>query len=181
MMYSQQEYDMMRLQTLQIEAEKRSLLRTLVIGVGIALTITLILLGFVFRRYSQSSTLIANAENKAAAAEAQLQTVSTELQEKRAILEAQAKRAEQRNETITTLIPMIMGRNASDAEIGSFANAVYELPGHSVTLPSIPPDSLLRRYRYRSGNQVSAYILVAGIVDGKWTVYSNLVARGKID
>lgn len=170
---------MMRRQTLQIEAEKRSLLRTLLTGVAVALTITLILLGYLFRRYSQSSTLISNAESKAAAAQAQLQSCSNELIEKRGILEAQAKRSEQRSDTISRLIPKIMSKNASDAEIGQFANAVYELPGHSVALPSIPPDSLLRRYRYRAGNQVSAYILVAGIVDGKWTLYSNLVGRGQ--
>ena len=179
MMYSQQEYDMMRRQTLQIEAEKRSLLRTLLTGVAVALTITLILLGYLFRRYSQSTTLINNAEAKAAAAEAQLQSCSSELNEKRGILEAQAKRAEQRSETISRLIPRVMSKNASDAEIGQLANAVYELPGHSVVLPSIPPDRLLRRYRHRTGNQVSAYILVAGIVDGKWTLYSNLVAKGQ--
>jgi hypothetical protein len=178
-MYSQQEYDMMRRQTLQIEAEKRSLLRTLLTGVAVALTITLILLGYLFRRYSQSNTLISSAENKAAAAEAQFQTCSTELQEKRGILDAQAKRAEQRTEAISRLIPRVMSKTASDVEIGQFANAVYELPSHSVVLPSIPPDSLLRRYRHRSGNQVSAYILVAGIVDGKWTLYSNLVAKGQ--
>jgi hypothetical protein len=52
-MYSQQEYDMMRRQTLQIEAEKRSLLRTLLTAVAVALTISLILLGYLFRRWSQ--------------------------------------------------------------------------------------------------------------------------------
>ena len=172
---------MMRRQTLQIEAEKRTLLRTLLTGVAVALTISLVALGFLSRRYSQSSTLINNAENKAAAAEAQMQTCLVELQEKRGILDAQAKRAEQRTEAISTLIPKVMSKTASDAEIGRLANAVYELPSHSVGLPAIPPDSLLKRYRHRSGNQISAYILVAGLVDGKWTLYSNLVARGQID
>lgn len=181
MMYSQQEYDMMRRQTLQIEAEKRSLLRTLLTGVAIALTIALILLGYLFRRYSQSSSLISTADNKAAAAEAQLQTCSSELQEKRAILEAQGKRTEQRSETIASLVAKVMSKSASDAEIGQLAHAVYELPGHSTTLPSIPPDKILKRFRHRSGGQNYAYVLVGGIVDGKWTLYSNLVAKGRAE
>jgi hypothetical protein len=55
------------------------------------------------------------------------------------------------------------------------------LPGRSVPLPSIPPDSLLKRYRLQICGQVSAYVLVAGIVDGKWTLYSNLVAKGRAE
>ncbi len=179
MMYSQQEYDMMRRQTLQIEAEKRSLLRTLLSVVAVALTITLILLGYLFRRYSQSSTLITMAENRATAAEAQSQTLSTELQEQRALLEGQAKRHEQRSNIVSSLVPKIMNKSASDAEIGQLAHAIYELPGRSIAVPSIPPDAILKRYRHRAGNQAFAYVLVAGIVDGKWVLYSNLVSKGR--
>ena len=61
------------------------------------------------------------------------------------------------------------------------AHAIYELPGHSTTLPSIPPDRILKRFRHRSGGQNYAYVLVAGMVDGKWTLYSNLVAKGRAE
>ncbi|MEP7271714.1 MAG: hypothetical protein ABI882_09420, partial [Acidobacteriota bacterium] len=135
--------------------------------------------GFLFRRYSQSSSLISTAENKATAAESQLQGCATELQEKRAILDAQANRVEQRNSQISSLVPRILSKSASEGEIAQLAHAIYELPGHSISLPSIPPDGILKRYRYRAGNQAFAYILVAGLVDGKWTLYSNLVGKSR--
>jgi hypothetical protein len=124
--------------------------------------------------------LINAADTKAAAAEAQSQACSAELQEKRAILEAQAKRAEQRTETITALIPKVMSKTASDAEIGRLANAVYELPSHSVLLPSIPPDALLRRYRHRSGDQVSAYVLVGDSSMGNGHSTRTLLQRDEL-
>ena len=177
MMYSQQEYDMMRRQTLQIEAEKRAIFRTLLTGVSILLTISLLLLGFLFRRYSQSSSLISEAEARAATAEAQLQQANQELQDKRAQLESIAQRATQRNERINSLVPVAMRKGASDSEVATLAHAIYESPGHVIELPGIPPNSILRRYRYRSGGDVRAYVLVAGNVNGKWLLYSNLVAR----
>ena len=179
MMYSQQEYDMMRRQTLQIEAEKRAIFKTLLMGVSIVLTLSLLLLGFLFRRYSQSSSLISAAESRASLAEAQYQQVNQELQDKRAQLESIAQRTAQRNERVNTLVPAVMRKGASDSEIATLAHAIYGSPGHVIELPSIPPDSILRRFRYRSGGEVRAYVLVAGNLNGKWLLYSNLVARAE--
>lgn len=177
MMYSQQEYDMMRRQTLQIEAEKRTLLRSGLIIVAALLTISLILLGFLFSRYSQSSSLIAAAEGRAAAAETQFQQCDLELKDKRAQLDNLAERAAQRSEQIAALLPRVMNKTAGDGEIATLAHSIFEQPGHVIELPGIPPDSILRRFRYRTGGQIRAYVLVAGIVDGKWVLYSNLVGR----
>lgn len=170
---------MMRRQTLQIESEKRALLRTLLTIVAVGLTIALIVLGYLFRRYSQSSTLVSAAETKASAAEAQFQQCSQELQEKRSILEGQAKRVEKRSELIASLIPKVTNKSISDAEMAHLAHAIYETPGRAIVLPSIPPDSILRRYRYRADNQSYSYVLVAGNVEGKWTLYSNLVSKSR--
>jgi len=178
-MYSQQEYDMMRRQTLQIEAEKRAMFRTLLMGVSILLALSLLSLGYIFLRYSQSSSLISAAEARASLAEAQYQKANQELQDKRAQLESISQRAAQRNEKINSLLPAVMRKGASDGEIAALAHAIYESPGHVIELPGIPPDSILRRYRYRSGGEVRAYVLVAGNVNGKWLLYSNLVARAE--
>lgn len=179
MMYSQQEFDMMRRQTLQIEAEKRAMMRTLLMIVAVALMIALILLGFVYRRYSQSAGLISTAETRAATADAQLQDCSKELQEKRAILESQARNLEKANEQVASLIPRVMSKVASDAEIALLAHRIHESPGRSIALPGIPPDKILKRYRYRSGGLLHAYVLVAGNVDGRWILYSNLVGKSR--
>jgi hypothetical protein len=64
MMYSQQEYDMMRRQTLQIEAEKRFALAHIVNWSRCSPDRYAHAAGYVFRRYSQSSTLISAAEAK---------------------------------------------------------------------------------------------------------------------
>ena len=177
MMYSQQEYDMVRRQTLQIEAEKRSFLRTLLAVISGALVIALIVVGLLFRHYSQSNTLIGAADEKAAAAEAQYQSCNKELQEKRSMLDAQARKGAQRNEQIASLVPRVINKTASETEIATLANAIYETPGHSIEFPSVPPNKILRRYRYRSGDQAYSYYLVAGNFDGKWVLYSNLLAK----
>jgi hypothetical protein len=180
MMYSQQEYDMMRRQTLQIEAEKRTLLRTLLVIVAGLLAISVLVLGFFFRHYSASSELIGSAEARAATSEAQYQTCSKELSEKKAILDAQAGEAAKQDQLVKDIMPRVLRNQSSDAEIARFSHAIYAQTGHMVALPSIPPDRLLsRRFRYRTGGQLLTYVLVAGLVEGQWVLYSNLVGRGK--
>jgi len=180
MMYSQQEYDMMRRQTLQIESEKRTLLRTLLIIVAILLAISLLVLVFFYRHYSVSSELIGSAETRAAASESQYQACSKELAEKKAILDGQAGEAAKQDKLVNDIMPRVLRNQSSDAEIARFSHAIYAQAGHMVALPSIPPDRLLsRRFRYRAGGQLLTYVLVAGLIDGQWVIYSNLVGRGK--
>jgi uncharacterized membrane protein len=78
-MYSQQEYDMVRRQTMQIEAEKRAVLRLALIVVTVLLAITLLALGWMYRRYSSADNEIKTAESKAADFEDRLQKTSREL------------------------------------------------------------------------------------------------------
>ena len=179
MMYSQQEYDMMRRQTLQIEAEKRALLRTLLIVIAVLLGISLLFLIFLYRHYSLSSDLIGSAETRAAASDAQFQACSKELSEKKAILDGMAAEASKQNQLINDIMPRVLRDQASDAEVARFAHAIYAQPAHAVALPSIPPDRILRRFRYRTGGLLHTYVLVAGLVDGRWVLYSNLTGKGK--
>src|SRR5262245_65596228 len=60
MMYSQQEYDMVRRQTMQIEAEKRALLRWVLIAVSLLLALSVILTGWMFRSYSGAEDQLRN-------------------------------------------------------------------------------------------------------------------------
>jgi Tfp pilus assembly protein PilN len=96
MMYSQQEYDMVRRQTMQIEAEKRALLKWVVMGVTVLLAASLIFTGLMFRRYSTADNSIKAAEARAASAESQLQQVSRELAEKKALLDRNHARQTER-------------------------------------------------------------------------------------
>jgi hypothetical protein len=54
---------------------------------------------------------------------------------------------------------------------------VYSLPGGRIELDRKPPDKLFRNWKVANGSTTEVYALVGGFVDGKWVVYSNLVAR----
>jgi hypothetical protein len=177
MKYSQQEYDMVRRQTMQIEAEKRALLRWVLIIVSLLLTGSVILTSWMFRRYSVAEDLIRSADERKAFAENQLREVSRERDELKAIQQKSAAAVAQRNAVIDSIVPKMLAENATDAELTELARAINETPEQVIELPSIPPDKVLRRYRTRVDGQPRAYILVAGEIDGKWRLYSVLVKK----
>src|SRR5262245_66268812 len=78
MMYSQQEYDMVRRQTMQIEAEKRALLKWVLVAVSLLLAGSVIFIGWKLREYSAADERVRSAEERKAAAENQLLQVSRE-------------------------------------------------------------------------------------------------------
>ena len=176
MMYSQQEYDMVRRQTMQIEAEKRALLRWALIGVSALMIGSLFLTAWMFRRYSLAEDLIKGADDKRVAAENQLRQVNQELAEKKAILDRSSAAVAKQDEVIKTVVPKMLNKSASLNDLADLGHAIYQTPGHVIELPSIPPDKVLgRRYKTRVGEQLLTYILVPGELDGKWVLYSLLV------
>ncbi len=175
MMYSQQEYEMVRRQTMQIEAEKRAALRWTLIVIAVLLAASLVLTALMYRNYSTADHRIKTAETKAADMERQYQKVSMELAEKQAILDANKATLGKQNAAIDSIVPKMLGKAAKENEIAELAHAIYQQPGHVITLPGIPPDNVLRRYRIRIDGKPHSYVLVAGLVDGKWLLYSNLV------
>jgi hypothetical protein len=177
MMYSQQEYDMVRRQTMQIEAEKRALLRLVLIVVSILLAGSVILTGWMFRRYAVAEELIRNADDRKAAAENQLLQVSRERDELKAVQEKNAAIVAQRNAIIESIRTKMLAKTASDDELTNLARAINETPEHAIDLESIPPDKVLRRYRTRVDGQPRAYVLVAADIEGKWKLHSLLVKK----
>jgi hypothetical protein len=162
---------------MQIEAEKRALLRWALIGVSALMIGSLFLTAWMFRRYSLADDQIKSAEEKRIFAESQLQDVSRELAEKKAILEKSSAEVARQNASIASIVPKMLGKSAGPAELAELAHAVYnQSPGHVIELPSIPPDKALgRRLKIRVGEQLLTYVLVAGEIDGKWMLYSLLV------
>jgi hypothetical protein len=177
MMYSQQEYDMVRRQTMQIEAEKRALLRWVLIVVSLLLAGSVILTGWMFRRYSVAEDLIRNADERKVSAENQLRQVTRERDELKAIQERSAATVAKRNALIEATVPRMMAKTASDDELADLARAIHETPQQVIELPGIPPDKVLRRYRARVDGQPRAYVLIAGEIDGKWRLYSVMVKK----
>ena len=174
-MYSQQEYDMVRRQTMQIEAEKRALLRWALSAATVLLAGALSLTAWMYSRYSSADGEISEAQTRAANAESKLQQVSQELAEKKAILEKNSASLAKQNTTIQSIVPKMLSRTARDPELAELAHAIYQQPGRVIELPSIPPDVVLRSYRYRLDGRPNKYTLVAGLLDGKWHIYSVLV------
>lgn len=175
MMYSQQEYDMVRRQTMQIEAEKRALLRWTLIVVTILFAASLVLSGFMYQRYSSSDNAISQAEERAQKAESDLNLVSKELEEKKALLEKNAAALAKENAIIESTVPRMLNRSASDRELAELAHAIYNQPGHVIELPSIPPNEVLRNYRLPVNGRPHKYTIVPGLLDSKWVIYSVLV------
>jgi cell division protein YceG involved in septum cleavage len=177
MMYSQQEYDMVRRQTMQIEAEKRALLRWVLIVVSLLLAGSVIFTGYMFRSYSASEERIRNADERKVSAENQLRQVARERDELKAIQEKSAATVAKRNALIEATVPKMMAKICSDDELADLARAINETPQQVIELPGIPPDNILRRYRSRVDGQPRAYVLIAGEIDSKWRLYSVLVKK----
>lgn len=175
MMYSQQEYEMVRRQTIQIEAEKRTLLRWALIVATALLILALLLTIWMYRSYSVAADEVEAAQTRATKAESELQQVRRELDEKKAILDRTAAAAAKQNQTIETVVPRMLSLTAGDGELAALAYAVYQQPGHMIELPSIPPDSALRSHRLRVEGRSYKFILVPGLLDGKWVIYSVMV------
>jgi hypothetical protein len=62
---------------------------------------------------------------------------------------------------------------------GKFAKAVHQMGGR-VETGARPPDKLFRNWKVSGDSASEIYTVVGGFVDGKWVVYSNLVARKQI-
>jgi hypothetical protein len=181
MMYSQQEFEMVRRQTIQIETEKRAFLRLALTVVSALFLTSLLLTAVLYRNYSAADERLQSAETRAKDSDAKFQAASRELAEKKAILDKLAERTSKQNAVINSVTPKLIDDVASNEEIASLAHAVYLQPSHSIPLPSIPPDNVLRNYKYRVDGRIHTYVLVAGLVDGTWVLYSNLLRKSAAD
>lgn len=174
--YGQSDVDTIREQIEQTEAMKRRwLFMAMIISIA-ALIGAIVLLSTNYALYSSSESdkkalVHENAALKSRADQTQQQLDSRNAQD--------AKHAEARSDAQTKLgtLPAILRGNASPGEVSSFARMVNALPNSRVELDSKPPNKLFRNWKASVGATTETYTLVGGFVDGKWVVYSNLVAR----
>jgi hypothetical protein len=175
--YTQSDVDTIREQIVQTESAKRRwLLLALLITIG-GLVVTVALLSTSYALYASSES---RKDELATENEALKKQVAETRQELDARIAQDAKDAEARAEsqaTLDRLQPQVARSMASGSEIASFARMVYELPGHRIEMNSQPPDKIFRNWKISSGQATEIYTLVGGYLDGKWVVYSNLVAR----
>src|SRR5260221_12470826 len=112
MMYSQQEYDMVRRQTMQIEAEKRALLRWALIAVTVLFAASLVLSGLMYQRYSSAESTIQAAQTRATSAETQLQQARKERDDKIAQLEKYAAVTSKQSTVMDSIVPKMLNQTA---------------------------------------------------------------------
>ncbi|MFN7945949.1 MAG: hypothetical protein U0Z53_11395 [Blastocatellia bacterium] len=177
-MYSQQEYETVRRQTMQIEAEKRALLRFLCLVLAVLLIGALVAAALAWGLYRRNIGIADEARARVAELQQQFDQTNRALQEKTAELDRIKNSAKQQQQRLNEMIPRVMSGSASSAEIGEFAHLVYESPGRRVNVPRVPPNDLFTRFfRFRAEGKVKKYVLVAGEIDGQWVIYSNLVSN----
>ena len=175
MRYSQQEYDMVRRQTIQMEEEKRALIRLFLMITSVALAMALVLLGIVYRQYTKVSSEIGSAKGEAHDASTKYQQCAQDLQQKTDQLNQRAAAATAQRERNEALIAKVTGGAASANEVAEFARTVYEMPGHTVEVNRMPKNALFHNYKLRTQDRIEVYTLVPGQVDGKSVIYANLV------
>mgnify|MGYP000904161534 CR=1 FL=1 len=175
-MYNQQEIEMVRRQTIQIEAEKRALLKIVSVWTSIASAVCLIIAGFFFYLYASNRSEVTDSRTKIAQLESQLKTTKDELQKKQAELDRRAQVAAAKKQQFDTLIAKAMSSSASYTEITQLAKDIYESPQKMVEVAGMPPSSIFKWYKYRDGSKTYTYALVPGNIEGKYQINSILVS-----
>lgn len=175
--YGQSDVDTIREQIEQTEAMKRRwLFMAMIISIA-ALVGAIVLLSTNYALYSSSESDKKALVQENAALKSRVEQTQQQLEAKTA---QEAKDAEARAEAqskLQTVLPAVLRGSAGPGEIASFARMVYSLPNSRVELDSPPPNKLFRNWKITVGGTMETYTLVGGFVDGKWVVYSNLVAR----
>lgn len=175
-MYNQQEIEMVRRQTIQIESEKRNLLRIIAIWTSIASAACLLIAGFFFYLYASNRSEVTDSHTKIAQLEGQLKKANDDIQKKQAELDRRAQVAAANKQRFDTLLAKAMSSSASYTEITELAKGIYESPQKVVEVAGTPPSSLFKWYKYRENNKTYTYALVPGQIEGKNQIYSILVS-----
>lgn len=175
--YGQSDVDTIREQIEQTEAMKRRWLFLAMIVSIAALVGAIVLLSTNYALYSSAESdkkalVQENAALKSRADQTQQQLDAKNAEDAK---EAEA-RAEAESKRQNVLTPVLRG-TAGPREIANFAKLVHALPNSMIQLDSSPPNKLFRNWKVDVGSKTETYTLVGGFVDGKWVVYSNLVAR----
>lgn len=175
--YTQDDVDTIRGQIEQNEAAKRRwLLLVLVVAVG-ALVGAVVLLSTSYALYANSESDKKKLTDENAALKSSADQCQQQLKTVTAAQEKEAQTRADAQSRLDKIIPAIIHGNASDSDTAAFARMVSDLPHGRLELSGKPPDKLFRNYKFRSDSATEVYTLVGGLVDGKWVVHANLVAR----
>ena len=174
--YRQSDVDTIREQIEQTEATKRRFLLLILVVALAALAGAIVLLSTNYALYSSSQSSKKKLEQEHAELKTRADQTQQQLDSKIAKETSDAATRTEAQQRLDKLLPTVLG-GAGGGEVASFARMIYNLPDRRIELDKKPPDKLFRNWRVTTGSTTETYTLVGGFVDGKWVVYSNLVAR----
>jgi hypothetical protein len=175
--YTQRDVETIREQIQEEQAAKRRLLFLALIVTAAALVGAIFLLSTSYALYSRSQS----AKERLGEDNASLRSQGEEC--KRLLDTARAKEEKanqirvQAQEKLDKILPSALASGSGGREAALLAQMVFQMPEHMVELARKPPDTLFRNWRISANAASDTYTLVGGFVDGKWVIYSNLVAR----
>lgn len=175
--YGQRDVDAIRQQIEQTESSKRrGLLWALALAVA-ALIGSIAWLSTNYALYSSSESEKRKLAQENAALRLRADQTQQQLESANAALASHTQHKADAQAKLEKLLPDVLRGNAGPGEMASFAQMVHNEASGRLELDQKPPDKLFRNWRVSGGDAPGVYALVGGFVDGKWVVYSNLVAR----
>lgn len=175
--YTQSDVDTIRNQVEQNEAAKRRWLMLILIAVAAMFVGAIILLVTSYALYGNSEADNGRLSEENTGLKTEADEYRKKLTAMTAVQEKASKDSAEAQAKLERLIPVALNPNASGSEISSFARTVYALPSSRIEVEQKPPDKLFRNWKADGDTGTEIYTLVGGHVDGKWVIYSNLVAR----
>jgi len=175
--YSQGDVDSIREQIEQTESAKRHWLVLAFIIALAVLAASIALLSTNYALYSSSEKDKKNLVEENAALKARVDKTQQQLDGKTAQETKDAQARAEAESRLSKLMPVVLGGKAGGGEMASFARMVYYVPNSRVELSERPPNELFRNWKVTTGSTTEVFTMTGGFVDGKWVVYSNLIAR----
>ena len=175
--YSQGDVDSIREQIEQTESAKR---HWLVLAFIVALAVlagAIALMSTNYALYNSSEKEKKRLVEENAALKARVDQTQQQLDAKTAQETKDAQIRDEAQSRLGKLMPAVRSGKANGSEMASFARMVYYLPNSRVELAERPQNELFRNWKVTTGSTTEVFTMVGGFVDGKWVVYSNLVAR----
>jgi len=175
--YVQRDVDVIKQQIEQTESSKRR-------GLIWALVLTLVVLaGSIawwstnYARYATNEADKQKLAQENAALRLRAEQTQQQLDAANAALAQHAQQQADVRAKLQRLLPDVLKGSAGPGEMATFAQMVHNEASGRLELDQKPPDKLFRNWKVSGGDAPGTYALVGGFVDGKWVVYSNLVAR----
>jgi len=175
--YTQRDVDAIREQIEQGQAAKRRLIVLTLIVVLAALVGALILLSTSYGLYTKSNSDRQRLTDENAGFKSQAEKCEQQLAAKKAQEEKAAQLKAEAQAKMDKVLPAVLSAAANPRDGASLAQMIYNLPQHMIETEHKPPDSIFHNWRVVNGSATETYTLVGGFYEGKWVIYSDLVAR----